>query len=187
MRRADNASDTLLVADIGNTTSVFGMFRGAELAAHWRLSTQPERAADEYGVVLTTLFESAGLELGGITGACISTVVPPAQRQLEEFCSRWLQCRPIVVGPGVKTGLSILYDNPREVGADRIVNAVAAFTEYGGPLIIVDFGTATTFCAVSERAEYLGGVIAPGLVLGAEALSSGRPSYRAFASSNRQP
>jgi len=162
----------LLVIDVGNTQMVLGVFDGDRLAKSWRISTDADKSADEYGVLLATLLHTGGLEPAAVTGACLSSVVPPLTGIIRKTVDRFFHVRPIVVGPGVKTGLSVLYDNPREVGADRIVNAVAAYEKYGGPLIIVDFGTATTFCAVSANGEYLGGAIAPGLRVGADALAS---------------
>ncbi len=162
----------LLVADIGNTQSVFGVYDGEQLLAHWRISTDASKTADEHAVLLRTLLDSAEIDPRGIDAVCISCVVPPMQNALDEMSMNCFGVRPLMVGPGIKTGLSVLYDNPREVGADRIANAVAAYEEYGGPVIIVDLGTATTFCAVSARGEYLGGAIAPGLGASAEALFS---------------
>jgi len=166
-----NGIDMLLVIDIGNTQMVLGVFDGESLIRDWRISTDIHKVADEYGVLLTTLLSTGGLATDDITGVCLSSVVPPLTDTIRSTIDRFFHTEPVVVGPGIKTGLSILYDNPREVGADRIVNAVAAYEQYGGPLVIVDFGTATTFCAVSERGEYLGGVIAPGLGIAAEALA----------------
>ena len=162
----------LLVVDIGNTQSVFGAYDGEGLLAHWRVSTDASKTADEHAVLFRTLLDSAGIDPRGIDAVCISCVVPPMQNALEEMSMNFFGTRPLMVGPGIKTGLSILYDNPREVGADRIVNAVAAYEQYGGPTIIVDLGTATTFCAISARGEYVGGAIAPGLGTSAEALFS---------------
>jgi type III pantothenate kinase len=162
----------LLVADIGNTQSVFGVYDGEQLLAHWRISTDASKTADEHAVLLRTLLDSAEIDPRGIDAVCISCVVPQMQNALDEMSINCFGVRPLMVGPGIKTGLSVLYDNPREVGADRIANAVAAYEEYGGPVIIVDLGTATTFCAVSARGEYLGGAIAPGLGASAEALFS---------------
>lgn len=162
----------LLVIDIGNTQTVLGVFDGERLVRDWRISTDAGKSADEYGVLVTTLLKSGNIEPGDITGMCLSSVVPPLTGIMRKTVDRFFHTKPVVIGPGVKTGLSILYDNPREVGADRIVNAVAGFEMYGGPLIIVDFGTATTFCAVSENGEYLGGSIAPGMRVAADALAS---------------
>jgi type III pantothenate kinase len=160
----------LFVIDVGNTQTVMGVYDGERLLVDWRLSTDIRRSGDEFWVVLRNLFREAGLDTAEVDGICISTVVPPLQGVLEDVCRRYFRRTPVVVEPGIKTGLSILYDNPREVGADRIVNSVAGIHEYGCPLILVDFGTATTFDAVSGKAEYLGGAIVPGITISAEAL-----------------
>lgn len=160
----------LLVFDVGNTNIVLGIFEESRLVVHWRLSTASHRTADEYGMLLRDLFESKGLSLSRVKAVVLSSVVPPLNYSLERMCQKYLGVDPLVVGPGIKTGMPIKYENPREVGADRIVNAVAGFEIYGGPLIIVDFGTATTFCAISARGEYLGGAIAPGIGISTEAL-----------------
>lgn len=160
----------ILVFDVGNTNIVLGVFNGSELVANWRLSTSRHRTADEYGIMLKELFSFSGNDMGRIKAVVISTVVPPLTFTLERVCQRYFKLNPLIVGPGIKTGLSIKYENPREVGADRIVNAVAAIDKYGGPLIIVDFGTATTFCAINARGEYMGGAIAPGISISTEAL-----------------
>ncbi len=162
----------LLAVDVGNTESVFGVYEGDNLLARWRISTEASRTADEHAVLLRTLLDSAAIDFRGVDAVCMSCVVPPMQGALEEMAVKLFGVHPLVVGPGIKTGLSILYDNPREVGADRIVNAVAAYEEYGGPTVIVDIGTATTFCAISAQGEYLGGAIAPGLGIAAQALFS---------------
>lgn len=160
----------ILVFDVGNTNIVLGVFKGSELVANWRISTDRYRTDDEYGIILKELFSFSGLEMKLIKAMVISTVVPPLTFTLEKMCRKYFQHAPLVVGPGVKTGLYVKIENPREVGADRIVNAVAGYEQYGGPLIIVDFGTATTFCAISARGEYLGGAIAPGIGISTEAL-----------------
>lgn len=160
----------MLVFDIGNTNTVLGVFHQDQLVAHWRISTDRERTADEYGMLLNNLFNYVGLDMGKIQAVVMSSVVPPLMHILEEMSQRYLKLSPLVVGPGIKTGLPIKMDDPREVGADRIVNAVAAYHMYGGPVIIVDFGTATTFCAVNQRGEYIGGAIAPGIGISTEAL-----------------
>lgn len=163
----------LLVFDVGNTNIVLGVYRGKELITHWRMRTDRARTADEYGMTVRSLFESQGLSIHNVEAVIISSVVPPIMNELEWLVNRYFSnASLLVVGPGVKTGLDIKYDNPREVGADRVVNAVAAFDRYGGkqPLIIIDFGTATTFCLVTENAEYLGGAIAPGIGISTEAL-----------------
>ncbi len=160
----------ILVFDVGNTNIVLGVYEEHQLLHHWRISTDKSRTADEYAVIVRNLFNFHGITFDNITGGIISSVVPPITPTLERMIQKHFGISPFIVGPGVKTGISIIYDNPREVGADRIVNAVAAFNKYGGPLIIVDFGTATTFCAISEKGEYLGGAIAPGISISTEAL-----------------
>jgi type III pantothenate kinase len=160
----------LLAIDIGNTNIVLGAFDDQRLIRHWRVGTQPARSADEYGILFQQLLSMADLKLEDVDAAILSCVVPPIEwvivHMLEDYCGT----RPLVVGPGIKTGMKIKYDNPKEVGADRIVNAVAALDKYPGPLIIVDFGTATTFDAISENGDYLGGAIAPGINISMEAL-----------------
>ncbi|MGB9803977.1 MAG: type III pantothenate kinase [Desulfofundulus sp.] len=160
----------ILVFDVGNTNIVLGIYKGQELLEHWRLSTNPQRTADEYGMLLRDLFQYAGISRRDVKALVISSVVPPLMLALEQMSEKYFGVKPLVVGPGIKTGLAIKYDNPKEVGADRIVNAVAGYELYGGPLIIVDFGTATTFDAISARGEYLGGAIAPGIGISTEAL-----------------
>jgi type III pantothenate kinase len=160
----------ILVFDVGNTNIVLGVFNGCELVVNWRLSTNLRRTADEYGILLKELFAFSDNDMSLIKAVVISTVVPPLTFTLERVCQRYFKLNPLVVGPGIKTGLSIKYENPREVGADRIVNAVAGIEKYGGPLIIVDFGTATTFCAINDKNEYMGGAIAPGINISTEAL-----------------
>jgi len=160
----------LLAFDVGNTTIAIGLFRGKKLVKSWKIKTDNDTTADEYGAVLLDLIEIAGLEAGKVTGAIISSVVPPLTPVIEEVCRTYFATTASVVGPGLKTGMPILYENPLEVGADRITASVAAFEKYGGPLIVLDFGTATTFDAVSAKGEYLGGAIAPGIRISAEAL-----------------
>lgn len=160
----------ILVFDVGNTNIVLGVYDERVLTHHWRVSTDKSRTVDEYAVVIKNLFDFSGLTFQEIKAVVISSVVPPVMPTLEALARKYFGVEPLVVGPGVKTGMPIIYDNPREVGADRIVNAVAAFAKYGGPLVIVDFGTATTFCAISKRGEYLGGAIAPGVGISTEAL-----------------
>ncbi len=162
----------LLTIDVGNTNTVLGVFRGEELIANWRLTTARQQTVDEYGVLTRNLFTLAGLDRDAIGGVIISSVVPPVNWTLGEMARIYLGQKALFVEPGVKTGMSVLVDNPLEVGADRIVNGVAAFHKYGGPCIVVDFGTAITFDVISERCEYLGGVIAPGLGISSEALFS---------------
>jgi type III pantothenate kinase len=160
----------LLAVDIGNTHTVFGLFDGETLRTDWRAETRVERSADEYAALLRVLCELEGVSLGDVTAAIISSVVPPATAPVERFCERYLKHTAVVVGPGVKTGMPILYDNPREVGADRIVNAVAAYARWPEGSVVVDFGTATTFDVVTAKGEYAGGIIAPGLIVSADAL-----------------
>ena len=176
----------LLVLDVGNTNTVLGVFAREEetpagaasgetpryerLVANWRVVTRQGSTVDEYGVLFRNLFSMAGLEVPRIHGIVISSVVPPLDPVLREVCERYFNSRPLFIEPGIKTGMPVHYDNPAEVGADRIVNGVAAFEKYGGPCIVVDFGTATTFDCVSVRGEYLGGVICPGIGISADAL-----------------
>lgn len=160
----------LLAFDIGNSNTVLGVFRDGELLTNWRIETDSHKSADEYGMLVSQLFAYDGLEMKDVDDIIISTVVPSVLYTLEHMSMKYFGCKPIVVESGVKTGLIIKYDNPKQVGADRIVNAVAAVNKFGGPLIIIDFGTATTFCAVTDKAEYLGGTIAPGLKISSEAL-----------------
>ncbi len=160
----------LIVIDVGNTNIVTGVFEGSELLKSWRLSTDYSRSADETGMFLVQLLSYNGLAVDSISDVIISSVVPQVMFSLERAVRRYLKIKPVIVGPGIKTGINIKYDNPKEVGADRIVNAVAADALYGGPAIIIDFGTATTFCAITKAADYLGGVICPGIKISLEAL-----------------
>jgi type III pantothenate kinase len=172
----------LLVLDVGNTNTVLGVFARAEsadanstsrydrLVANWRVATRQGSTVDEYGVLFRNLFSMASLEVSEIQGIVISSVVPPLDPVLRQVCERYFNSKPLLIEPGVKTGMPVHYDNPAEVGADRIVNAVAAFEKYGGPCVIVDFGTATTFDCVSAKGEYMGGVICPGIGISADAL-----------------
>lgn len=160
----------LLTIDVGNTNTVLGVFRGEELIANWRLTTAREQTVDEYGVLTRNLFTLAGMDPDAITGVIISSVVPPVNWTLGEMARVYFGKKAMFVEMGVKTGMAVLVDNPSEVGADRIVNGVAAYHKYGGPCIVVDFGTAITFDAISAKGEYLGGVIAPGLGISSEAL-----------------
>jgi len=160
----------LLAIDIGNTNVVLGVFDGEQLVENWRVGTNTRITPDEYAMIFKDLFGFAKLEFSGITGVIISTVVPPLLPVMTEMSRKYFKIEPMVVTNELKTGITIRYDNPKEVGADRIVNAAAAFTLYGGPIIIVDFGTATTFCAVTKKGEYLGGAICPGMKISAEAL-----------------
>jgi type III pantothenate kinase len=164
----------LLTLDVGNTNTVLGLYRLTtdELVTHWRISTLRTQTADEYGVLFLNLFAMRKIEATGISSIIISSVVPPLETTLRQVCERYFNVKPMFVEPGIKTGMPILVDNPAELGADRLVNGVAAFARYGGPCIVVDFGTATTFDVVSAKGEYIGGVIAPGLAISAEALFS---------------
>ena len=156
----------LLVVDIGNTNIVLGIYREKELLCHWRISTDRQRTSDEYGILIYNLFQHGKMDMKQIHSVIISSVVPPLIVPFQRMCVRYFGGDPLVVG----TGIRIHYENPREVGADRIVNAIGAYEKYGGPLIIVDFGTATTFCAIAENGDYLGGAIAPGIGISTEAL-----------------
>ena len=160
----------LLVIDVGNTNTVLGVYEGKTLKAQWRLSTSRGQKADEFGVFTRNLFSLDGIKVEGINGVMIASVVPPLNFALEEMSTKYFGLKAIFLGPGTRTGMAIHYDNPQEVGADRIADSVAAFEKYGGPCIVVDFGTAVTFDAVSEKGEYLGGVIVPGIGIAAEAL-----------------
>ncbi len=166
----------LLVLDVGNTNTVLGVFESkseghfGDLRAHWRVSTNKTQTVDEYGVLFRNLFQMAGIDLGPLSGIVVSSVVPPLDSTLREVCEKYFHTKALFIEPGVKTGMPLHYDNPQEVGADRVVNSVAAFEKYGGPCVIVDFGTATTFDCVSVKGEYLGGVICPGIGISAEAL-----------------
>jgi type III pantothenate kinase len=177
----------LLVIDVGNTNTVLGVFarvahvnpaeeiaedngRYERLVAQWRVATVHTQTVDEYGVLFRNLFAMDNLQASSIRGIVISSVVPPVDSTLREVCQRYFHTNPLFIEPGVKTGMPVQYDNPVEVGADRIVNSVAAFEKYGGPCISVDFGTATTFDCVSAKGEYIGGVICPGIGISAEAL-----------------
>lgn len=160
----------IFVFDVGNTNIVLGVYDQDVLKHHWRIETNRQKTEDEYGMVVKQFFSSEGLNLTDIKGIIISSVVPPIMYSLEQMCKKYFSINPMVIGPGIKTGLNIKYDNPKEVGADRIVNAVAAIELYGSPLIIVDFGTATTYCYVNESNQYMGGAIAPGIGISTEAL-----------------
>jgi type III pantothenate kinase len=167
----------LLVLDIGNTETELGLFPlredgtvAPELAAHWRISTSQKQTADEYGVLMRQLFAMQGLELSAVDGIIVASVVPPLESLVRQMCERYFGIRGLFIEPGIKTGMPVHYDNPAEVGADRIVNAVAAYEKCKQSCVVVDFGTATTFDAVSARGEYMGGVIAPGIGISAEAL-----------------
>ncbi len=160
----------LLVIDVGNTTTSFGVFEEDELRHHWRIMTQSERTVDEFGILICNLFSFHDIKSERIDGIAISCVVPSVFTILEEVADRYFHLRPLVIGPGVKTGMPIFYDNPAEVGADRIVNSVAAYEQYRQELIVIDFGTATTFDFISAKGEYIGGAIVPGIGISMEAL-----------------
>lgn len=160
----------LLVIDVGNTNTVLGIFKGKELVRHWRLQTHQGRTSDEHGIFLRQLFELSGLGVAEVTNAIISCVVPPMERLLVEMVHNYFACTPSVVGDDIHATMPILYDNPAEVGADRIVNAVAAWNRFQSALVVVDFGTATTFDAISHKGEYLGGAICPGITVSSEGL-----------------
>ncbi len=160
----------LLVMDVGNTNTVLGVYERTSLLAHWRLTTVRDRTVDEYGILARNLLSLASIEASAIDGLIVASVVPPLNSVLEAMARAYFKLKPLFVEPGVKTGMPILYDNPQEVGADRIVNGVAAFERCRSAVIVVDFGTATTFDAISAKGEYLGGAIAPGLSISAEAL-----------------
>ena len=160
----------LLVFDVGNTNIVLGVYEGSQLLVNWRISTDRQKTTDEYGMLVLSLFAYSNIDPHSVKAVIISSVVPPLMAPLSRMSQRYFHVEPLIVGPGIKTGMAIKYENPRDVGADRIVNAVAAYEKYGGPLIIIDFGTATTFCAVAENGDYLGGAIAPGIGISTEAL-----------------
>lgn len=160
----------ILVIDVGNTNIVLGVYEGKKLLTYWRMGTNKEKTSDEYGMFMINLFNNEKIDPQKIEAVIVASVVPPIMYSLEHAIRKYFKTEPIIVGPGVKTGINIKYENPREVGADRIVNAVAAVEIYGKPLIIVDFGTATTFCAINSKGDYLGGIICPGIKVSAEAL-----------------
>jgi type III pantothenate kinase len=160
----------ILVMDVGNTNITLGVYDGGNLVARWRTGTDKEKTSDEFGMFFVWILKNGNIDIDKIEGVIISSVVPPIMYSLEYAVKKYLKVDPIIIGPGVKTGINIKYENPREVGADRIVNAVAAYEIYKGPIIIVDFGTATTFCVISSKGEYMGGVICPGIKISAEAL-----------------
>jgi type III pantothenate kinase len=160
----------LLAADVGNTQTVFGLWEGDRLAEHWRVATEADRTGDEIGALLARLLELRDRAFADVTAVCLSTTVPPLVRAYAELAGRYAEAPLLVVGPGTKTGVPIRYDDPREVGPDRVVNAVAARERYGAPSIVVDFGTSTNFDAVSAAGEYVGGVLAPGIEVSMDAL-----------------
>lgn len=162
--------DTVMVLDVGNSNTKIGVFVGSALVHHWRISTVQERTTDELGIVTLGLVKDAGVLPKDLAGIVISSVVPPIMPAIERMCKQYFGISPLIVGPGVRTGLDIKAESPRDVGADRIVNAISAVVSYGPPLIIVDFGTATTFCVVDDSGHYVGGAIAPGVRTAADAL-----------------
>jgi len=163
----------LLVIDVGNTNTVLGLYDGDKLIHDWRIRTEIDHTVDEYGMLIFNLYQSSRMkteELRAVNAIIISCVVPPMLNILEPLCVKYFNVKPMIVGPGIKTGMPIFYDNPKEVGADRIVNAVAAYDKYKQAAIIIDFGTATTFDYISSKGEYMGGCIAPGIMISSEAL-----------------
>jgi type III pantothenate kinase len=160
----------ILVVDVGNTNIVLGIYEEKKLRTYWRMTTDKDKTSDEIGMLCMQFFDYEGIKISDIEAVIISSVVPPIMYSFEHAIKKYIKVEPLIVGPGIKTGINIKYDNPKEVGADRIVNAVAGYDLYGGPLIIVDFGTATTFCAISEKGEYLGGVICAGIKISMDAL-----------------
>lgn len=160
----------LLAIDVGNTNTAIGIYQGRKLVGHWRMSTSKERTSDEIGMFLLSLLNYAGISPQQLSDVIMCSVAPPVMHAMTNAIIKYMDKKPILVEPGIKTGINIKYENPREVGSDKIANAAAAMKRYGGPVIIVDFGTATTLCAVSSRWDYLGGVICPGIKISAEAL-----------------
>ncbi len=168
----------LLAVDVGNTNVTVALFEGDQLVADWRVTSHRERTADEMAVELRELFSLRGYELSVVSGVVISSVVPNLNPALIEASRRYLKCEPVMVGPGVKTSVRIRYENPKDVGADRIANALAAFTKYGGPVVVIDFGTAVTYDAINAEGDYLGGAIAPGVEISLDALVSNTAMLR---------
>lgn len=162
----------LLALNVNNTSIKLALYRGPSQVVNWRIATDRQRTADEYAMLWHQLFHYHGLGFDDVTGVAMSCVVPALVDPLRQLCRRYLRLAPLEVGPGIRTGMRILYDNPREVGADRIANAIAAYAQYGGPTIVVDFGTATTFTAVSAEGDFLGGAIAPGIGISVDALAA---------------
>ncbi len=161
----------LIAVDVGNTHTVIGIYEGEQLTHHWRIATNHERTTDEHGALLSTLFAGEGLEVPPKPdGVAIACVVPPLNQVMEQLTRRYFKCEPLMVGPGIRTGMPLLYENPKEIGADRIVNAIAAYDRYRCACIVVDFGTATTFDYITGRGEYVGGAIVPGLGISLDAL-----------------
>ena len=162
----------LLVIDIGNSNIVMGTYVDKELMHHWRVSTDRQKTGDEYGMLINDLFRYQGIEISNVSDIIISSVVPPLVVPFAKMCERYFKIKPLIVGPGMKTGIILHYENPRAIGADRIVNVVGAFDQYGGPAIVIDIGTATTFDVINETGDFMGGVIAPGIMASSEALIS---------------
>lgn len=160
----------ILAIDVGNTHIVVGIYDNDKLKYHWRLATDRRKTEDEYGITLCSMLSYKDFKAQTLEGAIMASVVPPLTATLEKMVRKYFSVKPLIVGPGVKTGVNIQYDSPKEVGPDRIVNAVAAYRKYGGPAIVVDFGTATTFDAISSKGDYLGGAIAPGIITAVDAL-----------------
>jgi type III pantothenate kinase len=170
MMARSSANGLVMAMDVGNTNTVIGLFDGKKLVCHWRTRTEADKTADEYGILLWSMFQAADMPAPDVRGVALSSVVPPMTPIMEQTCRRYLEVEPLVVGPGIKTGIPILYDNPREVGADRVVNAVAAYERTRDCTIVVDFGTATTFDFITAKGEYVGGVIVPGIGISLDAL-----------------
>jgi len=160
----------LLAIDIGNSNTVLGLYRSADLVTDWRIRTEQDMTADEYGILMHNLFAAKNVQFKDVSHMAVSCVVPPMLNTIVEFANKYFEIEPLIVGPGIRTGMPIYYDNPKEIGADRIVNAVAAYEKYQTSIVIVDFGTATTFDYVSPKGEYIGGVISPGVMISCEAL-----------------
>lgn len=170
----------IFTMDIGNTNIKTALFQGTEMLKYWRISTNKSYTSDEYGILLTNLFAHEGIRMEDVDGIVMSSVVPTINFTLEHMCRSYFGKDPMIVVPGIKTGINIKYENPRELGSDRIANAVAAFDQYGGPCIFIDFGTATTFGVVDEKGSFLGGCICPGIKLASEALVSGAAKLPRF-------
>lgn len=171
----------ILTLDIGNSNIKTALFDGEEMAHYWRVSTSMSKTSDEYGILLMNMFAHEGVSPKDVEGIVISSVVPTINFTIEHMCQNYFHMQPMMVAPGIKTGINIKYENPRELGSDRIANAVAAYTQYGGPCIFIDFGTATTFGVVDEQGSFLGGCICPGIKVASEALVSGTAKLPRFA------
>ena len=170
----------IFTMDVGNTNIKTALFDGAEMKKYWRVSTSKTYTSDEYGILLSNLFAHEGVERSAVEGIAISSVVPTINFTLEHMCKNYFGMTPMMVAPGIKTGINIKYENPRELGSDRIANAVAAYEQYGGPCVFIDFGTATTFGALDAKGNFLGGCICPGIKLASEALVSGAAKLPRF-------